>query len=145
MGSVNNCLGSHIRFCYCIYSFCYPIYKTDLRTLCTWKLDLLTCRIIVADVYQKTRVQKSKENSATRHFRGLLEKPKSSLKPISHKNSIKQHTCLPKRCYLGTPLHMNFSTTGHGTRWDFLEIANYQRYQKVHVISSKHLQKLCKF
>ena len=37
---------------------------------------------------------------------------------------------------------MDSFTTGHRTRWEFLEISNYQWYQKFHEISLKHLQKL---
>ena len=37
---------------------------------------------------------------------------------------------------------MDSFTTGHRTRWQFLEISNYQLYQKCHEISLKHLQKL---
>ena len=57
---------------------------------------------------------------------------------INHSESLKVNMKILE-------LFMDSSTTGHGTRWDFFEIANYQRYQKVHVISLKHLQKLCKF
>ena len=36
------------------------------------------------------------------------------------------YLCKDENCSkLYLTLIMNFSTTGHGTRWDFLEIANY--------------------
>ena len=75
----------------------------------------------------------------------FFEQNESEIHFVAPATKAKQSQGQNKKFLDALQLHMNFSTTGHGTRWDFLEIANYQRYQKVHVISLKHLQKLCKF